>query len=339
MINWSKGYTSEYHATIVDPITWRDIDTLEITGGTVKRELTTLKESATIACTKYPEGVEHWIRIWIDATQEGNTTHTPVYTGLATSPAITKTGSLTNRNVTCFSVLKAVDDIDLLPGWYAAAGSDASKVIASLLTGATPAPYTIADNAPQLIDHIVAEQNETRLTMINKILSAIGWILKIDGMGRIRITPPAAEPVATIGQGGADVIEDSGIKITHDLYNCPNVFVATVNDETCIVKDEDPESPLSIPNRGREVWARDTSASLPSNESLEDYTKRQLKEAQQVSLTADYRRRYLPDITPGDMIQINYPGQLTGYFNVVSQSIDIKFAATTSEKVAAVSKG
>lgn len=333
MIDWSKGYTAQYNAAIIDPQTWRDIDTIEITGGTIKKDASGLKQSASINCTDWPEGIELWIRVYLIASQNGETTRTAIFTGLATTPTRTIEGTLTTHGITCYSVLKAVDDIDLLPGWYAGQGANAGEVLKDLLS-ATPAPYAIEENAPFLTDYIVAEQNETRLTMVNKIISTIGWGIDIDGTGRIIAGPQKVNSNISFGPEGMDMIEDESIKITQDTFSCPNVYAVTSGDNTYILKDDSLDSPYSIQNRGREVWTHETGVVMPSNENIKQYTERKLAEAQAQSMTAEYKRRYYPELNPGEIIGLRYPGKdLNGQFRIISQSIALGHAATVSEKI------
>ena len=55
-MDWGKGYSATYYLTQVDPVTWRDIARIEITGGSINREKTGLIESADIDCTGYDDG-------------------------------------------------------------------------------------------------------------------------------------------------------------------------------------------------------------------------------------------------------------------------------------------
>ena len=49
-MDWSKGYSATYYAKRVDPATWRDLETIKLTGGSIKREPSGLRESADIEC-------------------------------------------------------------------------------------------------------------------------------------------------------------------------------------------------------------------------------------------------------------------------------------------------
>ena len=55
-MDYNKGFSAMYYGTFVDPVTWRDTDRFEITGGSVRRTGSDLIESADADCTEYPTG-------------------------------------------------------------------------------------------------------------------------------------------------------------------------------------------------------------------------------------------------------------------------------------------
>jgi len=333
-MDWSKGYSSSYYMTIVDPVTWRDVDRVELVSGSVKRQADGLMESAEVTCVDYPQNVERWVRIYLDTRQEGSDAHVPLFTGLATSPGEDIEGVLRTSSVQCYSVLKPASDVNLLRGWYAPAGVSGGTIIRQLLS-VTDAPVEVSENAPTLQGYIVAENGETYLTMIERVLTAINWRIRITGDGTIHVEPKSDEPVVTFDPFAVDVLETK-IKVKADWFSCPNVFMAIYEDLTAIARDDSEDSPLSTVNRGREVWAVDSSCNLADNETIEEYAWRRLAEKQSIKKTAEYDRRFYPDVVPGDMIRLHYPEQnIDGAFRVTSQSIALSHAATTSETVEA----
>jgi hypothetical protein len=334
-MEWSKGYRATYYMTQVDPATWRDIRVIQLKGGSVKRERTGLRESADIDCVNYEGGIEKWVRIYMDCTQNGNDGHTALFTGLASSPKSDIDGKRVNTPVACYSVLKPADDIIMQRGWYAPAGISGGETIRQLL-GVTPAPVIVDDGAPALETPIIAEDGETNLSMAEKILSAINWRIRISGDGTIHICSQPYGASVVFDPVSNDMIENS-ISVTEDWYACPNVYIAVSGDMTGIARDDSPDSPLSTLSRGREVWKAEASAKLAANESIAEYAIRQLKESQKVKKTASYTRRYAPDVVPGDTITLHYPEQgLDGQFTVTSQSISLGHNASTSEQVSMI---
>ena len=201
------------------------------------------------------------------------------------------------------------------------------------LLSVTPAPVIIEDNAPTLSQSIIAENNETHLSMVHKLLNAIGWRIRILGDGTITVCKKATEPVASFDPEDNDSIEPK-VNLTDNWYKCPNVFRVTSGDFTAIARDDSIDSPLSTVNRGREVWAEDSTAKLNNGEGVSDYARRRLKEEQQRGVVVTYDRRYHPDIIVGDRIRLHYPKQgMDGVFIVTSQQIELSHSGRTSEEV------
>ena len=333
-MEWNRGYSACYYIKKVDAATWRDLDTIRITGGSIKRERDGLRESASVDCTEF-DGREQWIRIYLDIDQEGDNAHEALFTGLATSPKWDIDGRRRETSLECYSVLKPADDIILPRGWYVTAGANGAEAVQDLLS-VIPAPVTISGNSPALTSSIIAEDGETNLSMVDKILTSINWRLRIAGDGTISIEPQPLTESASFDPIDNDVLE-TAIEVAYDWFSCPNVFMAIDDDMTGIARDDSPDSPLSTVNRGREVWEQEDNCDLADNETIAEYAQRMLREAQRVSQTASYDRRYIPDIVPGDIVMLRYPAQgLDGPYVVESQDIDLGYSATTSEEVTAI---
>ena len=329
-MNWNKGYTSACYMTVVDRLTWRDTQRIEITGGSVSRTDTGLRESAQVDCVRYDQSAERWIRIWMDVTQEGSSEHVPVFTGLAASPDRDINGRLETSQVICYSVLQPAKDIPLKRGWYAPAGANGANLAAQLLA-VTPAPKVVEEGSPLLSSTYIAESGETHLTMAQKIISAIGWRLRIEGDGTIHICPQAAGVSAAFDSLEYDAIEPK-VKVTYDWFSAPNMFRAIMNGVSAVAEDDSPDSIFSTIRRGREIWKEESNCQLNDTESLVEYAQRRLKEEQDVAYIAAYDRRYHPAVTVSDLVRLNYPEQdLVGVFMVKKQNIDLKRGGRTSE--------
>lgn len=332
-MDFSKGFTASYDLTIVDPVSWRDLSHFRLTGGTIERNTDLLMESADLDLTELPGDGEVWIRVWMNASQEYSAeTRIPLFTGLTTAPERKLTGKRESYPVSCYSVLKPAADRLLPRGWYAPKNGNGAKIIRELLAiGA--APVTAAENSPLLSSAIVSEDGETNLSMASKILTAIGWNLRISGNGTIYLQPENTEVAATFDAASFDILEPS-VTDTCDWYSCPNVFRAVSGSDSATAKDEDIGSKYSIPARGREIWMEETDCTLRDGETLLSYAKRRLKEEQTPSRTISYDRRYVPGICPGDRIRLNYPDEkISGTFKITSQNITLGFAGKTSEEV------
>ena len=331
-MDWKKGFSAKYYISILDRDTWRDLRMIEITGGTIKREDSDLRESADIDCVNYDETGEQIIRVWLDTLQNGESSHTPLFTGIATSPKRDINGHLATNVLQCYSVLKIVQDILLPRGWYAPSGINGEDLIRDLLS-VLPIDISIAENSPGLKSAIIAEEGENRLSMTDKILDSMNWRMKLDGYGNIHIGPYSNEAVATFDALNNDVIEPS-LSITHDWYDIPNVYRAVLDDSYAVARDDDPNSPLSTVSRGREIWFEDSSVYLQERETLAEYAERMLKSEQKASTTLSYDRRFDPSVYISDVVRIGYAVQgISGLYLVTSQSIALGYNAKTSEEV------
>lgn len=337
MINWTKGFSSRYYMTIVDQDTWRDGKRLELTGGSIKRSLTELRHSADLDAVNFTETGETLIRVWLDASQGNATDHTPLFTGYATTPGRNINGHLITNSLQCYSVLKPAADILLPRGWYAPAEMNAINQIQQLLK-VTKAPVKILGDTSDISKlklkwAVVAEANETNLSMIELLLDSINWRMTLGGDGTIYLDNMSKGAVATFDSVKHDVIEPT-LSDDYDWFDCPNVFRAVMDGSYALAKDEDDNSPLSIQNRGREIWVEESSCNLNANETLAEYARRRLNELQSVSRVISYDRRFDPGTTVSDIIRLNYPAQnIVGDFVITSQSINLGFGAKISEEV------
>ena len=331
-MDWRKGFSSRYYVSILDRNTLRDLRQIEITDGSIKREDSDLRESADVTCVNYNESTEQLIRVWLDANQNGGSTHTPLFTGIATSPERSIEGTFTTQTLQCYSILKIAQDILLPRGWYAPIGISGGELIKDLLS-VLPVDISISENSPGLKSAIVSESNENLLSMTDKILDSIDWRLKLDGYGNISIEPYNKEPVAIFDALSNDVLEPS-LSVTYDWYSIPNVYRAVLENSYSIARDDDPNSPLSTVSRGREIWYEDSGVNLQDKETLADYAERMLNQAQQAATTISYTRRFNPQVNVSDVVRLGYNAQkINGTYLVTSQSIELGYGAKTSEEV------
>lgn len=335
-MDWRKGYSARYYVTLVDPDSWGDTARFEITGGSIKNELSSLRTSADLDCVNYHEDREQLIRVWLD-TRQGSSggSHIPLFTGYTTSPNRKINGNREEQTLQCYSALLPADDILLDRGWYAPIYSDGVTLVQSLLS-CTDAPMEVSDDtdAKRILNQsIIAESGETRLSMAEKILTVINWRMIVDGYGRLFIKPYSDTPVLTLSANDNDIVEPS-ITVENDWFACPNVFRAIMDDNVAIARDIDSDTPVSIQGRGREVWYEESDCVLNDGENLQDYANRRLKEIQRVSTTISYDRRFWPEIYPTDVLRLLYPyQQIEGNFYITSQSITLGKGVRVSEEV------
>ena len=326
-MNWNEGFSASYTYAIVDPVTWRDIETHDLVSGNVMKTTSGTMESADIEITEDP--AEEWVRIYLNATQGYDGAKEALFTGLLQTPTTEWEGTRKTHKANCYSVLKPANDVLLPRGWYAPAGASGARLAAELLgIGAAPAEY--ADASPTLASTLIAESKETNLSMARKILDTIGWRIRITGGGVIQILPAASERSAVLDPDSNDIVEVS-VKDSFDWYSCPNVLRVVSGNAMAVARDDDPNSPYSTVARGREIWREETKNTLSASEGITEYAKRRLKEEQSPTRRLSYSRRYLPDILPGDIVGF-YHACASGEFKITSQKMELAFGGTIQEE-------
>lgn len=329
-MDWNKGFTAACYMSVIDRDTWRDTGRIEITGGSISRSDEGLMQSARVDCVNYDQSEERWVRIWMDARQEGAAEHVALFTGLAVSPDRDINGRLTTNEVTCYSVLKPAKDVLLPRGWYAPAGANGAELAARLLD-VTPAPKVVEEGSPLLQNTYIAENGESNLSMAQKILEAINWRIRIEGDGTINICRKAREVTESFDNLANDCIEPK-VRASYDWFSAPNVFRAVKDGRSAVATDDSADSIFSTLSRRREIWKEESNCKLNTNESLEEYAARRLREYQNVTYSVSYDRRYHPSVMVSDLVRIHYPDQdIRGVFIIKSQSIDISRGGKTSE--------
>lgn len=337
-MDYSQGYTSSFYMTLLDPITWTDTGRIELISGSISRTETDLRQSADLTVRNWDYDSDQWIRVYMVADSKNDLERTPLFTGIATSPSDSYEHKITTSSVQAYSVLKPAQDIVLQHGWFAKKNTNCEDLIRDLLSDIhAPIVFNYNGEVKRLEDDIIAEDSETEVSMVEKILYAVDWVMYIRGDGTIVIESDhssyndTTDAIITMSSYENDVIETS-FTINHDWFNCPNVLRATINEMTAIAKDEDPESPLSIQNRGREIWVTEDNVDLLDNETIAEYAMDKLREYQERSETVSYNRRYLPNVNVTNKVRLSYK-ELNGDFIVTSQNITLGHAAVTQEEI------
>ena len=148
------------------------------------------------------------------------------------------------------------------------------------------------------------------------------------------------QPRFTYSDDAVSILQPE-VTIDKDLYGIPNVVevvYATASGGYMYSKiiNDDPSSPVSIINRGREILYRDTSPQLPgipTQDQLDEYAKSLLRSLSSIEGSISYKHGFCP-VRVGDCVYINYAR--AGIYDlravVKSQSIECKTGCQVSEE-------
>ena len=203
------------------------------------------------------------------------------------------------------------------------------------------APKVKADCDTPLNYDYVANSDDTWFSFLNDLIGTAKYSFDLDEMGRILFRPPQVfsnmQPVYTYSDDNSSILYPE-LDMSQDLFGIPNVLEVTYSDgQRFTVENNDPQSPISIKNRGRRIVHRVTDVELigiPKKEDpiVEEYAKQLLHELSTVENTLKYTHAYCP-VRVGDCVRLNYTraGLNNVKAKVVQQSIKCEPGCPVSE--------
>ena len=332
MIDWSKSMQQTFEYYVVDPITWKDTKQINnVKSSSINRDLSSdTLGSATIDVT---ESVgECYIRIYLVIIQNGEDHKCPLGTYLVQTPSSDYNGRIRSVSMDAYTPLLELKE-DLPPvGYFIEKDSNVMSTAYNICREHLRAPVVKAVCDTNLYDDFVANTNDTWLSFLKDFITNAKYEFSIDELGRIMFAPKqdieSLQPLWTYNDDNSSILYPD-ISMDHDIYGIPNVVevVYSKDNEHYYAKivNDDPNSPTSTVNRGRNIVYRVTDPSIigdPSQDRIQEYAKSLLKELSSIEYKIKYTHGYCP-VRVGDCIRLNY--KRSGLTNikakVISQSI------------------
>ena len=349
MPDWSASMQQTFEYYIVDPNTWKDVKLLDnVKSCTIERdsEVATLN-TATIDIT---ESIgESYIRVYLITIQNGVKEKYPLGTFLVQTPSSSFNGKIREVSMEAYSPLLELKENQPPIGYSVLKDDNIMELAYRLTREHTRAPVVKADDPNTIYYDFVADTDDTWLTFLNDLISYAKYTFALDELGRILFSPKqdtaSLQPVWTYNDNNSSILYPD-LSIQHDLYGIPNVveviytngrdqyYSKTVND--------DPNSPISTVNRGREIIYRVTNPSLsgePTQIQIDEYAEQLLRELSTVEYTVTYTHGYCPTRL-GDCVRLNYSraGITDIKAKVISQSIKCEPGCPVTEKAVFTNK-
>lgn len=349
MADWTKSMKQDFEYYIVDPVTWSDGKKLNnVKSCTISRDLDTeTLGSATIDVT---ESVgECYIRVYLVTIQNGVTEKHPLGTFLVQTPSSTFNGRIRDVSMDAYTPLLELKEKQPPIGYSVLKGSNIMEYAYLTTRENVRAPVVKTEYSETIKGDFVADEDDTWIRFNTDLMANAKHEYALDEMGRILFAPKqdlaSLQPVYTYNDDNSSILNPD-IDVTHDLYNVPNVVeVIYSNGKDYFYKrvvNDDPNSPTSTINRGREIIHRDTSPNL-SGESTElqiqEYAETLLRSLSTVEYSVSYTHGYCP-VRLGDCVRLNYTraGLTNIKAKVVSQSISCKPGCEVTEKAVFTTK-
>lgn len=332
MPNWFESMQQTFEYYTVDPGTWKDNKKLTtVKSCTITRD----SEADTLgsASIDIDEDIgETYVRIYLVTIQNGVEEKFPLGTFLIQTSPSSYDGM--SKVITAEAYTPLLELKEKLPpiGYYVPEGSNIMDHAYRIVRENTRAQVSKPVCTEPLFNDFIADINENWLTYISSLISNAKYTFALDETGRILFSPKqdmaALQPVVTFDDGNSSILFPS-IDMEQDLYGIPNVVevIYSTGDAVTVVRayNRDPNSPVSINRRGREILHRVTDPSIvgyPTDQQLKEYAGTLLKELSSVERVISYTHGYYP-VQIGDCVRLNYnrAGITNVKAKVVSQNI------------------
>lgn len=362
MPDWTQSMEQDYEYYIVDPGTWRDVKRIRtVKSCTFDRDLEA--ETLGSATIDVEESLgECYIRGYLVTYQNGIKEKHPLGTVLVQTPSMSFDGKSKSTSLDAYTPLIELKE-NPPPLGYSILETDRKKILSAaydLIKENARAPVIPAESDTILSYNFVADPSDTWLSFISDLIAnakytvyddankprwtRTGYTLALDELGRIMFYPKrdtaSMQPVWTYDDGNSSILYPE-ITTNRDLYGIPNVVEVVYSYGNIHrygkAENNDPNSPISIPSRGRRITHRvsdpDFFGGIPSDRQIEEYASQLLKELSTLEYTVSYKHGYCP-VRIGDCVRLNYSraGLNNVKAKVISQSISCTPGCPVSEK-------
>lgn len=357
MPDWTKSMEQSYEYYTVEPTTLADVkrlNTVKSASFSRDSDAETLG-SATIDVTDSTG--EAYIRGYLKTIQNGVTEKHALGTVLVQTPSSTFDGRYTNVSMDAYTPLIELKEKHPPLGYTVRKGTrimDAAYRIVreNVRVPVNPIEPTIVndvDESPTLQYDFVANVDDTWLSFVNDLIKNARYELSLDETGHIMFSPireiESLQPVWTYNDGNSSILYPE-VTMDHDIFGIPNVVEVMYSHgsdfKQAVARNEDPNSPVSIQNRGREIPYRDTQPALAgyvTQDQIQEYADRLLRQLSAIEYTISYTHAYCP-VRIGDCVRLDYPkaGINNIKAKVISQNINCDLGCHVSEKAVFTTK-
>lgn len=329
MADWLASMAQSFEYYIVDPGTWKDVSPIDyVKSCTINRDSSV--ETLGSATFDISESVgECYIRVYLITTQNELTEKHPLGTFLIQTPSSTFNGKLKDVSMDAYTPLLELKENQPPLGYSISKNENIMDYAYRLTREHLRAPVVPAKSTQNLFSDFVADPNEKWLSYLTALISNAKYDFALDELGRVMFAPKqdtnSLQPVWTYTDDNSSILYPD-VSMDHDLYGIPNVVevIYSKGDESYYAKvvNDDPNSPTSTVNRGREIPHRVTDPDLignPTNNQIQEYARQLLRELSTLEYTIRYTHGYCP-VRLGDCVRLNY--ERAGLRNIKAKVIN-----------------
>lgn len=343
MPDWTQSMEQTFEYYTVDPGTWKEVKLLDnvVTCSITRDYNADTLGSASLDVTEMFG--ESYVRVYLVTVQNGVKERFPLGTFLVQTPSSSYNGKYTSVTLDAYTPLIELKEKQPPLGYYVPKDENIMDMAYRLTAENLRAPVVKATSDVTVYKDFVSNTDDTWLTFLSDLISNAKFYYDLDELGRIIFSPKqdtaALQPVWTYTDDNSSILY-SDIDIDHDLYGIPNVVEVVYSDSHNIfmarVENDDPNSPISTVNRGREIQVRVNNpdmSGIPNQAIIDEYAEQYLRDASTLEYTIRYTHGYCP-VRVGDCVRMNYTrAGINGVkARVVSQNISCESGASVEEE-------
>ena len=349
MVDWTESMQQSFEYYIVDPGTWRDIKRFDnVKSCTISRD--SGAETLGSASIKVTESVgECYMRVYLITIQNGVKEKHPLGTFLVQTPSSSFNGKVRDVKMDAYTPLLELKENPPPIGYSILKNENIMDMSYQLTRDNVRAPVVKTECSTTLFDDFVADTNDTWLTFLTDFMANAKYTFSLDEMGRILFSPKqdmaSLQPIWTYDDNNSSILYPE-LSMDHDLYGIPNVVEVVYSNGKdhyySRVVNDNPNSPISTVNRGREIIHRVTDPDLigdPTENQIHEYANQLLRELSSIEYKITYTHGYCPTRL-GDCVRLNYSraGLTDIKAKVISQSIKCEPGCPVTEKAVFTTK-
>ena len=349
MADWLASMQQTFEYYTVDPNTWRDVKLLDhVRSCSISRDSTV--ETLGSATFSISDSIgECYIRAYLVTIQNGVRERHPLGTFLVQTPGWSFDGRIRDYSVDAYTPLLELKESPPPLGYSILKDEPIMDTVYRLVREYARAPVVETKDDTTLFTDFVADTNDTWLSFTADLMANAKYSFALDELGRILFSPKqdvaSLQPVWTYDDSNSSILYPD-ISLNQDLYGIPNVVEVVYSRGNSFyyakVVNDDPNSPTSTINRGREIVYRDSNPNLsgdPTEDQIKQYADQLLRELSSLECTITYTHGYCP-VRLGDCVRLNYGrAGLDGIkAKVISQSIKCEPGCPVTEKAVFTTK-
>lgn len=343
MPDWTKTMQQTFEYYVVDPGTWRDSRKINtVISSTITRD-STLETLGSANITIAESIGECYIRIYLITIQNGIREKHSLGTFLVQSPSYSFDGKIKNVTLDAYTPLLELKENPTPLGYSILKGENILDTAYQIVREQVRAPVVKPQKDDSLNTNFIANLDDTWITFVRDLIANADHSLDLDEMGRIFFSPKqdtmSLQPIWTYDDSNSSILYPE-LSVDRDLYGIPNVVEIIYSDGTDYyygrAVNDDPSSPISTVNRGRQITHRESNPSLlgsPNQDRIQEYAETLLKELSSLEYTVTYTHGYCP-VRIGDCVRLNYSrAGINGIkAKVISQNINCESGCPVTEK-------